>query len=473
MNFKLLILYIIVLLVPQFLFAKKKERSEALTDSTQIVIHRIFVGGNKKTKEKIITRELLIKTGDTIYQEHLDSYLEKSKENLLNTSLFNYITINTIIEGENQVNLYVLVEERWYLWPYLIFEHADRNLSSFFHNADWNRINYGLMLVKNNFRGRGETVKFKVRLGYKEQFQVSYEIPYVDKKRKHGFSTDINWFRQKEIAYQTTNDELTYFKDNRNFVSKRYNSQVTYQYRNRHYLSHKISASYSYNFVKDTILALNKNYFGTNQNKLEYLGISYNLIFDKRNYKHYPLNGYNFDFLISQKGLNLIPNEMQGIWEIQSQYFHYNTLSSRLYSGFGAQGKISSNRKQPYFIEQALGYNTYLRAFEYNVIDGQSFASGRAFLKYAIIPMKIKHIEAWSWSKFNKIHYSLFINTFIDAGYVYDKNPNPLNVLPNNYLASLGIGIDLVAYYDQIIRFEYSINRFGNNSFFIHIGKAF
>lgn len=472
MRFRLL-LFLTLLCFSTFANVKKKERSIPLSDSTQYVVNNIFVGGNKKTKERIITRELLIQQGDTIYKEHLDFYIEKSKENLLNTSLFNYITIKTTNEHSNNINLFVLVEERWYLWPYLVFEHADRNFSSFIHNKDWSRINYGLMLVKNNFRGRGETVKLKVRLGYKEQFQLAYEVPYITKNRKHGLSTDINWNRQNEISYITQNDKPVYYKDNNDFVNKVLNSRLTYTYRNKYYILHRFTGLYSYNNIQDTIVTLNNNYFGLGQNHTQYLGLNYNFILDKRNYRHYPLTGYNFEFLISQYGLNLLPNEMEGIWEFETFVYKYWEHTPRWHSGLGARAKISSNKKQPYFIEQGLGYKTFLRAFEYYVIDGQSFATTRSFIKYTLIPTQVKHIEAWNWSKFNKVHYSLYINAFVDLGYVKDAMPNPSNKLPNTYLTSTGIGIDLVAYYDQIIRFEYSLNRLGEHGFFIHIGKAF
>jgi len=454
-------------------FSIKKERDIAISDSTQIIIKNIRIGGNKKTKNKIIYRELLFKTGDTIYLELLENYIQKSKDNLLNTSLFNYITITKTVENSNNYLIYILVEERWYLWPYIIFEQADRNLSSFFHNKDWSRINYGIMLVKNNFRGQAETVKFKARLGYKQQFQIAYEIPYIGKSRQHGLSAEFSWNRQHEIAYNTINDQLVYYKNEQDFAYTMENMSFRYQFRRKHYLKHNFLISHSYNQVLDTVILLNSNYFDTKKTTSQYLSLGYIFDLDKRNYRQYPLKGYNFELVATQRGLNILPNEINGIWELEANTNYYFDYSNRWYSGFGFRGKISSNRKQPFFIEQSLGYRSTLRAYEYYVIDGQYFATGRAFMKYAIIPMNIHHIESWNWNKFNKIHYSLYVNAFFDSGYVYDINPNITNKLPNTFLASTGIGIDLVAYYDQILRFEYSINRLGKHGFFIHIGKAF
>jgi len=470
---KIFFFYILILLLPLTSFGKKMGEQEELKDSTRVVINQIFIGGNTKTKEKIILRELLFQNSDTIYEQHLNVLIEKSKENLLNTSLFNYVTFNTLSEQPNLIDIYILVEERWYLWPYLILEQADRNLSSFLHNKDWSRINYGLMVVKNNFRGRAETVKFKIRLGYKEQLMLGYEIPYIGNSRKHGLAAEFSWFRQNEIPFKTDFDELVFYKDDISYVSKKHGTRITYQFRNKYYLRHKFSAIYNYTQVNDTIIDLNSNYLGNSSNKTQYFSLVYNFEIDKRNYKHYPLTGYNFDLVLSRKGLNILPYAIKGKWEIESQAYYYMGFTDRFYGGLGAQGKMSSNYKQPFLIEEALGYKSFLRSFEYNVINGQQFITGRTFLKYAIIPMQIRQIEGWNWSKFNKIHYSLFVNAFFDTGYVYDIYPNVTNTLPNTFLASAGIGVDLVAYYDQVIRFEYSFNRFGNHGFFLHVGKAF
>lgn len=471
MNIKYILLFSIILLTP--FLSSGKDNNGFETDSVHIIVNKIIIAGNKKTKKKIILRELLFKEGDTLGLNQLDYYILKSKENLNNTFLFNYITINTSKESEGWYNIYIILEERWYLWPYIIFEQADRNLSAFIHNKDWSRVNYGIMMVKNNFRGLGETVKLKVRLGYKEQFEVAYKIPYLGNSHQHGLSMKFNWFRQHEIPYITQDDKLVFYRDKITYVAKEHNSEISYHYRNKHYLRHTFSAKYSFAQVEDTIIQLNGNYFNNSSNQTQYITLQYYFNLDKRDYKLYPLKGYNIDFSVTQKGLNILPNEIQGVWAFESSAYLYSNFNGRWYSGIGGKAKMSSNYKQPYFIEEALGYETFLRSFEYNVIDGQNYATGRTFIKYAIIPEKIIYLESLNLPKFNKIHYSLYINTFFDAGYVTDINPYATNTLPNTFLASAGIGIDIVAYYDMVLRLEYSINRFVGHGFYIHMGKAF
>ena len=465
--------FIIILLILSKISFGKEDFSTNNAGADTIIINKIIIVGNVKTKEKIILRELLFNVNDTLTKKQFSNYKVKSKENLTNTSLFNYITINTTQEEGVYVNVYLLLEERWYLWPYIILEQADRNLSAYLHNKEWSRINYGLMLVKNNFRGMGETIKLKVRLGYKEQLEVAYDIPYLGNTHQHGLTTKISWFRQCEIPYSIESDKLVFFKNSNNYIARKFYSKISYHFRNKYYIRHTLSVLYEYDNVQDTIIILNNNYFDKPQNSSQYLGVEYNFNIDKRNYIHYPLKGYNVDFTISQKGLNLLNNEMDGIWSFETEAYYYKMYSKRWYSGLGLRGKISTNKKQPFFIEEALGYDTYLRSFEYYVVNGQQYITGRSFLKYAIIPRKIAYINGLKWTKFNKVHYSLYVNTFIDIGYVNDTKKSIYNKYPNTFLASGGIGVDFVAYYDKIIRLEYSVNRFKEHGFFIHLKKAF
>jgi len=442
-------------------------------DTSFVVINRILVAGNKVTKEKIIRRELLFTEGDTVANSQLDELLNKTKDNLFNTSLFNFITIKIIDDQPQVISIFILLEERWYLWPYPIFEQADRNLSSYLHQGDWSKINYGLLLIKNNFRGRGEQLKLKFRLGYKEQFQVMYENPYLFANRKHGLITEYAYYRQHEIAYQTQNDRLYYFKDENNYVQTYQTGTITYQFRNKIYTTHRLGLGFSLSEVSDTIALLNPDYFNNQTNTIRYLTLNYTFDNDKRNYKKYPLTGYNTLVSLTQSGLGILTNEMPGSLALESSYYLYSQLSDHWFSGLGGKIKISTNDQQPYFFQRGLGYADYLRSFEYQVIDGQHFITTRSFIKYAIIPMNITSIESWSWTKFNKIHYSLYLNAFFETGYVYNKYSNSSNRLPNAFLTSAGLGLDMVAYYDLIIRLEYSINQTGNGGVFLNIGKAF
>jgi hypothetical protein len=47
------------------------------------------------------------------------------------------------------------------------------------------------------------------------------------------------------------------------------------------------------------------------------------------------------------------------------------------------------------------------------------------------------------------------------------------NTLGNALLFGYGAGVDIVTYYDVVVRFEYTFNRRGENGFFLHMGAPF
>lgn len=443
------------------------------TDSSFFIVSQIHIVGNTKTKEKIITREIPFHVGDTLFAFQLETIFQHTKNNLFNTSLFNFIRINTVTEYQNFIKIFIVVEERWYLWPYIIFEQADRNMSSFLHNKDWSRVNYGLMLVKNNFRGKRETLKFKIRLGYKEQLQLYYQTPFFLGSANHGVTIEANGFRLKETQFATHNNKPQLFKDYSAYSLNYQNTLITYTYRNSLYQKHHFTAIYNHVSISDTIVKLNPDYLGNKKQNLNYFSFLYAFSFDKRNYKFYPTSGFNFDVVFTQKGFSLLANELPGITEFEVSAYRYVEFTNRWYAGYGGMLKFTSPYKQPYFIERALGYENSLRGFEYYLIDGQHFETSRAFIKYALIPFNVRQMESVGWEKFSKIHYSLFLNAFFDQGYVYDVQQQVTNQLSNSMLYSFGLGIDLVAYYDLIFRFEYTMNHLKEHGFFFNVGKAF
>jgi hypothetical protein len=57
---------------------------------------------------------------------------------------------------------------------------------------------------------------------------------------------------------------------------------------------------------------------------------------------------------------------------------------------------------------------------------------------------------------------------FFDTGYA--NSEHVINSkLTNEFLYSGGLGIDLVTYYDKVLRIEYSLNKFGEHGIFFHL----
>ena len=58
-------------------------------------------------------------------------------------------------------------------------------------------------LTWNNFRGRREKVIVYARFGYDEKYELSYQIPYINKKQTWGLGISGGFSQNHEIAYNS------------------------------------------------------------------------------------------------------------------------------------------------------------------------------------------------------------------------------------------------------------------------------
>ncbi|MBI5219015.1 MAG: hypothetical protein HY958_08805 [Bacteroidia bacterium] len=434
-----------------------------------LIVQEIKIEGNETTKEKIILRELPFRPGDTINKREVAELVLSAQKNLLNTSLFNYVTIEPAINS-NLISFSIKVEERWYLWPYPILEQADRNFSSWIENRDINKINYGAYFIKYNFRGRKEILKVKTRLGYREQYSIFYSNPYLDNEQHNGISLGFDYFRQKEIAYITYENKLLYFRSSDNYILHSINSSVNYFYRKYLYNTHNLIAGYCYHEVADTIVELNPNFFINKKNNLWYPFFYYTFSRDCRDSRVYPLKGYYFDMNLSREGTLFTDKSDINVWYAKSLLREYFSLMNRVYLGVEVKGKKTLAGYFPYFLNKALGYQDFLRGFEYYVIDGTDYFVSKANLKFELVAPRIKQFNSIPLPKFNKVHYAIYANLFFDYGYVNDETAISNNYMTNTSLYSGGVGIDFVTYYDKIFRIEFTINNFGLKGLYFHFG---
>jgi hypothetical protein len=95
----------------------------------QITVSTIVLSGNTKTQNDIIIRELSFEKNVSYATGDLDKRIEKSKENLINLKLFNFVNINKI-ENKDSTEITIDVIEKWYIWPFPVFEISERNFNT-------------------------------------------------------------------------------------------------------------------------------------------------------------------------------------------------------------------------------------------------------------------------------------------------------------------------------------------------------
>jgi hypothetical protein len=455
-----------MLSVPQMLSAGNIENGG--NKPYKVVIGKIFIKGNKITKDNIILREMEVHSGDTVSAQQLKKKLVASRENLLNRGLFNFVKIRPQSELSGKVDLYISVVERWYIWPIPILSVTDRNFNVWWENKDLNRIDYGINLKINNFRGRMEVLNLILQNGYNKSFQVKWETPYINKKQTWGIGFWAGLILNHEADYATRNNKLIYYGEPNHFVKKNFFAKLSFSYRPKYrYLNTFYIKLNHYNF-SDSLLARN-HYYAYDESSFTYLSFRYNFKLDYRDYAPYPLNGYYFEVDFQKNGLGILNKKVDLIstYIAFDRYFH---LKNRWYYAFNISSKIVPNKYRPYFLEKGLGYPPFtLRGYELYVINGMWTNIFRSNLKYNLIPKRVIQLPYIKSEKFGKFFYAMYANLILDVGYVMDRKNDRTDPMANKLIYGTGLGIDYVTYYDTVIRFEYIWNGQHQSNFFISL----
>ncbi len=390
----------------------------------------------------------------------------KSKQNLLNRSLFNFVTITKDV-GVYNCTIKVHVTERWYIWPIPIFQFADRNINSWLDKKDLSRINYGIDLRVDNFRGLMENLNIVLQGGYDILLGFKWDIPYLSKNQVFGMGIAGGVQLNHEIAYQTVDGDEHFYKSVDGFAQKLKYAAAGITFRPEYNYLYGFNIGFNQFIFQDTVLKLNPD-FGYGQNTYNYFTFDFGFKLDFRDYKPYPLNGYYFDVNINKKGIGLFDSKVN-YFSVSSNFDQYLHIYNRWYFAynFGAQF-TNQNVRSPYFIRTGLGYNPFtIRGYELYVVNGQKLGVFKSNFKFNILPRTNFSMNWLRTPKFSKSFLEVYANLFFDAAYVNDIYTYSQNTLANQLLWSTGIGIDIITYYDMVLRLELSVNKQKDAGFYI------
>ena len=434
--------------------------------SSYVVVSYIVLEGNNVTKSSIILKELTFAVGDTINKSDWEKELRNSKENIQNTTLFNFVDIECIDNDDfsNEVKLKIKVTERWYLWVYPYLSYADRNLNAWYEADNLRRFSYGFDLEHRNFLGLKHSIKFTCIAGYNQDFGLTYDIPYLVERYNFGLRTSVAYKRDKEVAYITENNKVSYFNGGDEFARQSAYFSVEPYYRFGHRNRLFLNISYNDTYFHDTLSDLNPDF----NKRYQYFSLMMTFKNDYRDEQNYPLNGHYFELILEKTGL--------GIFETSPDVFYgkitadwYQPIKGRWYWASNLTLKMSDDYDAPYFLNQGLGYkNDYVRTYELYVIDAMNFALIKNNLKFAILNPVTRYLPLIKNERFGKIHFALYANLFFDCAYSWKIPSESASYIDNRFIFGTGVGIDFVTYYDKVIRFEYGINDMGETGLFVH-----
>jgi len=444
-----------------------------VADTSEIYLTTIKIEGNKVTKESIIRRELDVKEGDRLPLEKLDTIAFRNKNKIFNTDLFITVDISWQIDSLQNAVMLIELKERWYTFPVPIFELADRNFNEWWRErgADLRRTNFGLRFVQKNVRGRNETLEFLIQYGFVQKFTFDYKIPYIDALQKHGLEFGGSYVQNKNLAYETENHKLEFIEGEEVYQEK-YEAKLSFTKRNAFYSFHRLEGKFHFNSIADTVVEINPNFFAANQTEQRFLSLKYEFRRDLRDIVAYPLRGNAFKFTLQKQGIGIF-NDLD-IWNFSTNYSVFKEINKVLFADFALFGRVSILNNQPYSNAQGLGYNDeFLRGFELYVIDGQTYFLSKNTLKFQLLNT-VQEFKFIPIEQFRTVPIAMYLTGYFDTGYINDRFfTDASNRFSNRLIYGFGLGLDVVTYYNAVIKFNYSINSASESGFFINFSGSF
>lgn len=429
----------------------------------------IHISGNNRTRNWVILNQLPVQQGVLVSGEDLAGVPDMVKSNLTNLNLFNQVyCLVRVLPKEGEIipwQLYIMVVEKWYLWPLPFLEFADRNVnqwSEFDFNPD--RTNYGLYLFQYNLGGGNHTLKLSFIHGYTQMFGIEYESPRIGSRRRWGISAASKTLSNREVWVSTTDNRLIFYRSPSNQAYQRLliEGGITYHITpNRNF---EILPVFQRHELNDTlILEKNPFFLGNGVTLTDLYGFAFVYREEFRDNRFFPTKGHYAECGTSLHILNPADNQRQTVASIAGRLGIWRHVGGKIsqYHIFRGSYRLS-NRPLPYFESRALGYKDYIRGYEHRVIDGNAHVYFRHGLRYRIWdkPLTITKLPL---RNYRKVESTILGGIFLDHGAVDDGNILNRsgvygNELSGNYLFGYGISVEASFYYDKVFRFEMSRN---------------
>jgi outer membrane protein assembly factor BamA len=452
-----------------------------------IHIAAIEITGNKLTKERIITRELNFKVGDSIavFQKkkgflsgekrfmtsdssELRLLMTYSRENIINTKLF--LTVNLSLEQMtgNRYKLHIDVTERHYWWLFPVVKLNAPNFNEWLRDINWSDLSMGLFFSHNNLFGLSHQTSLVAYLGKSYAVAWGYRIPWIGKGQKTGLTFGASYQNLYTVEYGSVENKRQMLYAYSSFQNVKLIGTLNFRPGLYNYATVRLTGEWVK--VSDSLYELDTNYLGGMKTTNTSLSLYADYYYDSRNSKSYPLKGAILKAFVNKVGLGIVSKDVDLFYYGVDLRF-YQTISRKFYVAEMVKAESASGQNYPYYYQLNMMYKKdFIRGYDLYTLKGDQMYYFRSNFKYELVKPSLKKVKpGQEKNKFKALQYAFYLNAFADCGYVVNKftSDNPYS---NKMLYSWGLGLDFVTYYDMVLRFEYAFTSIGTNGFFIGFG---
>lgn len=435
-----------------------------------VIVDSIIISGIKKTRREVILREVDLHPGDTIGLDQMSKRISANEKRILSTGLFTLVSIN--IKNWNTdistCDMHIEVRENWFIYPYVIFELADRNFNvwSKEQNYSLKRVNYGIAFNHINFTGMKDKLKLKFQQGFTHKYEITYEYPYLLKG--WGLSVNYLYTQNRETAYIARGNKPVFLRlDDERTLLRSHRASLSLLHRSNAWLFHKFAVEYQ-NIRVDTALVnrYNNRFFNDGSSSLTFLALDYFLRYDRTLYPLYPVGGYRIEANARKEGLGWLSNTDNAWLSVSGEYhlpfFKRFIFSSRL------KAKVNFlNNPLPYYLNNGIGYrDDNMIGYQLYVLDGRDFLLSNNAVKCRIMDRNFRTAD-WFPRPYRLMNAKLFLRFSFDYGFANDPVFGQINPYSNTNQYGYGPAIDAILFNVFSLTCEYGVTRFGEKGFFL------
>lgn len=453
-----------------------------IADTSTVMVRRIVLVGNKKTRPFIILREVPFREGDRIPVARMASLLQTAHDQLMNTFLFIDVVPGIMAWKDGALDVVFDIKERWYIFPIPYLKIIDRNFNQWWVEEDHSlqRVDYGIHFSWYNITGRNDKVHLYLENGYNRLINLGYESPYLDRRLRQFLTFGAIYNNAKQVNFATDSNKQVFFPDTTHlqdvFVHRTVQASVGYVYRIGSTQKHIVQFTYTDEQLGDTINALTRHagyqpFFKDGRNRIRYPELSYTYQYQGVDNIPYPLKGFTAYAQLDNKGLGLSPD--MNLWTLSLRGGYYRPLAPRTYMSVEGTVVAKTPSAQAYVNEHLMGFGgLYLQGLEYYIVDGSFAALGRVTLRRELL-----NRDFTTFFKNSRLYGTLpiriFLKAYFNAGYAAMNGPEYGSFLNNRLLYTEGIGLDIITIYDLQLKLEFSWNQLGQHGLFLHNYKGF
>ncbi len=407
---------------------------------SNIYIGKIIVVGNETTKDFIILREMSTKENSVFNLEILAEDLNKIR----NLGLFNKVDIIPTPDFKNnKIDLYVTVEEQYYILP---IPQAG------IEEGDIRKLWVGINLVWRNFRGRNEIVNCSFGIGYQPFFNINFFTPWIGEKEHFFGAFGIKYNKSINKSLSDAN-VIGARKDSlKGYEIESFSGNITLGKYLTKYLA--VSANYtlsvndfSGNYSGNTFSGEPKEIYGT---------LSLNTLFDKRNNIFYPTKGNFIKIDLIKYGVfnkfidfNKFRFDLRNYLPLKLTKNYSISIATRLAGGISFGGNV------PSYLEETFGYSEIIRGWDNFVFQGEHLIGFYNEVRIPIInPFYVKGTDHFllkriSFARGFSYQYGLYGTIFLDIGGVMNRTEEVSNVI---FRKGFGAGLNMILPFNIVAR---------------------